>query len=168
MSMPEAAAPLVRPPLGVHFATVLGIGHLRPASGTWASIAAGALGWAFCAWAGESRLLPGLVVATIAASVIGLLASPAAIRHFARRDPSQVVIDEVAGTWAALACIPAAVLHREPFLAVAVAVLWFRVFDIAKPWPVGWLERLPGAWGIMVDDLAAGLLAGAMSAAVLH
>lgn len=166
--MPEAAAPLVRPPLGVHFATVLGIGHLRPASGTWASIAAGMAAWAFCAWAGEGRLLPGLVAATIAVSVIGLLASPAAMRHFARRDPSQVVIDEVAGTWAALACIPAAVLHREPLLAVAVAVAWFRVFDIAKPWPVGWLERLPGAWGIMVDDLAAGLLAGAMSAAVLH
>ena len=49
-----------------------------------------------------------------------------------------------------------------------LAVLLFRVFDIAKPWPVGWFERLPGAVGIMADDLAAGAVAGILAAALLH
>ena len=52
--------------------------------------------------------------------------------------------------------------------AVIVAVLLFRVFDIAKPWPVSWFERLPGAFGIIADDLAAGVFAGILAVALLH
>ncbi len=166
--MPEAVIHRGRPPLGVVVATVLGIGNLRPAPGTWASIAAGAIAYPLCVGASETALIPALIAGVLGATALGLLAAPSAIKHFARLDPSQVVIDEVAGAWTALACIPAATLHRAPLLGIAIAVAWFRVFDIAKPWPVGWLERLPGAWGIMADDLAAGVLAGAMSAAVLH
>ncbi len=166
--MAEAPPAAARPGVGVLIATAGGIGFLRPAPGTWASVAAGLAAWVLCLEAGEQALTPVLVAGALAALAAGLLSSPAAIRHFARKDPSQVVIDEVLGTWAAIACIPASVLHREALLAVAVAVLAFRVFDIAKPWPVGWFERLPGGWGIMADDLAAGLVAGAFSAAVLH
>ncbi len=159
---------MARPGIGVVMATALCIGFLRPAPGTWASIAAGLAAWALCQTADQALLLPALLAGSCVALAAGLLSSPAAIRHFARKDPSQVVIDEVFGTWAAVACIPPAVLHRQPLLAVALAVLAFRVFDIAKPWPVNCFERLPGAWGIMADDLAAGLVAGAFSAAVLH
>jgi phosphatidylglycerophosphatase A len=168
MSMAEAPPAAVRPGLGVLVATAGGLGFLRPGPGTWASVAAGLMAWALCAACGEAALTPALAAGAAAALAAGLLAAPAAIRHFSRQDPSQVVIDEVLGAWVAIACIPATVLHREPLLAVAVAVLAFRVFDIAKPWPVGWFERLPGGWGIMADDLAAGLVAGAFSAAVLH
>jgi phosphatidylglycerophosphatase A len=168
MSMAEASPAALRPGLGVLIATAGGIGFLRPAPGSWASVAAGLAAWALCLELDQAALLPALVAGAIIALAAGLLSAPAAIRHFSRQDPSQVVIDEVLGTWAAVACIPASVLHREALLAVAVAVLAFRVFDIAKPWPVGWFERLPGGWGIMADDLAAGLVAGAFSAAVLH
>jgi phosphatidylglycerophosphatase A len=168
MSMAEALPAAARPGVGVLVATAGGIGFLRPAPGSWASVAAGLAAVVLCLAAGEEALAPALVAGALAALAAGLLSAPAAIRYFSRQDPSQVVIDEVLGTWVAVACIPASVLHRETLLAVAVAVLAFRVFDIAKPWPVGWFERLPGGWGIMADDLAAGLVAGACSAAVLH
>jgi len=166
--MAEAPPAALRPGLGVLIATAGGIGFLRPAPGTWASVAAGLVAGVLCLEAGEQALTPALLTGAVAALIAGLLSAPAAIRYFTRQDPSQVVIDEVLGTWVAVACIPASVLHRQALLAVALAVLAFRVFDIAKPWPVGWFERLPGGWGIMADDLAAGLVAGAFSAAVLH
>ncbi|MFV2089057.1 MAG: phosphatidylglycerophosphatase A [Pseudomonadales bacterium] len=68
-------------------------------------------------------------------------------------DPGAIVIDEFAGQWLVLLLAPA-----EP-LVVLGGFLLFRLFDIWKPWPVGWLERrVPGAFGVMVDDLAAGLM----------
>jgi phosphatidylglycerophosphatase A len=72
-------------------------------------------------------------------------------------DPGAVVIDEVAGQWLAV------VLLRADPLAYFLAFVFFRLFDIAKPWPVGWLDRtLKGGLGIMVDDLMAGLYAGVL------
>ena len=67
-------------------------------------------------------------------------------------DPAYVVIDEVAGVWIACFLLPASL----PKLAAAFVV--FRVFDIGKWFPMRQLERLPGGWGIVADDLAAGLL----------
>ena len=106
--------------------------------------------------------LVGIVITTIA----GIACAPAAIRAFGVADPAPVVIDEVAGTWLALACLPQHALGH-PFTAVIVAVGLFRVFDIAKPWPLDWCERLPAGWGIMADDLAAGALAGCLAAVIL-
>jgi phosphatidylglycerophosphatase A len=100
-------------------------------------------------------------------TLVGLAVCPAAARHFGRSDPSHVVIDEVAGVWCALALLPTAVLHEQSLLAVALAVGWFRVFDIAKPWPVSWLERIPGPASIMADDVAAGIIAGLVTTALL-
>lgn len=165
--MPESAV-AVRPSVAVFIATACGVGHLRPAPGTWASVAAGLVALGVIGMAPGAQLQVVFLVMAGVATVIGLAVCPAAMRHFARRDPSQVVIDEVAGTWLAVAVIPALTLGTEPLLAVALAVAAFRLFDIAKPWPVGWLERLPGAWGIMADDLAAGLLAGFLATAALH
>lgn len=111
------------------------------------------------------RLTVGLIA--VAVSLLGLAVCPLAARHFADHDPRQVVIDEVAGVWCALAMLPAALLHDQLLIAVVLAVAWFRVFDIAKPWPVGWLERVPGPASIMFDDLAAGILAGLVTTALL-
>ena len=75
------------------------------------------------------------------------------------KDPSFVVIDEVAGQWIAL--LPAGL---DPVLFVA-GFLAFRLFDIWKPWPVSWADRdVPGALGVMLDDL----IAGAYAAAVVY
>ena len=70
-----------------------------------------------------------------------------------KSDPSEVVIDEVVGIWIALAGISTGNLH------LAAAFLFFRLFDIWKPGPINRLQALPGGWGIMLDDVAAGLLA---------
>lgn len=67
------------------------------------------------------------------------------------KDPSCVVIDEWAAMWLLCCFLPL------NLTAYAIATALFRLFDICKPWPISWAERLPGAWGIMIDDyLAAG------------
>ena len=152
----------------VAVATVGGIGDLRPAPGTWASVAAGVGVLALVLSVPASVLTPVLLLAAVLATLAGLATAGIAARRLGRGDPSQVVIDEVAGVLLAAACIPAAALVREPVLAVGLAVVFFRVFDIAKPWPVASCERLPGALGIMADDLVAGLLAGLLAASLLY
>lgn len=147
-------------------ATCGGIGRLRPASGTWATAAALAL--AAGLWAMDLRgpwVMAGVMVV---ASVACVLASPAAIRATGQLDPSLVVIDEVAGTFAALAVLPAGVTAEAPWTTLAVAGLLFRILDIGKPWPLLALEHLPGGYGILLDDLAGGFLAGMLTLAVLH
>lgn len=166
--MPESAAPLPMQRVAVWCATVLGIGRLRPAPGTWASIAAGVAAWPAIVLLPDTLITSVLLAGVVLATVVGLVAAPAAIHHFRSGDPGPVVIDEIAGTWLAIALVPATTLAAAPLTAVVVGVLLFRVFDIAKPWPVGWFERLPGAVGIMADDLAAGALAGILAAALLH
>ncbi|ABB23337.1 phosphatidylglycerophosphatase A family protein [Pelodictyon luteolum] len=68
-------------------------------------------------------------------------------------DPSEVTIDELSGQWLALLFLPAG-----PVPAL-LAFLFFRIYDILKPGPVDMAQRLRGGWGIMADDLLAGLLA---------
>jgi phosphatidylglycerophosphatase A len=70
-------------------------------------------------------------------------------------DPPWVVIDEGAGQLIALS----AIANEASLLQVAMAFGLFRGLDVAKPGPVGWADRQPGAWGVMLDDLVAGLLA---------
>jgi phosphatidylglycerophosphatase A len=154
--------------LAVAAATAGGVGYLRPASGTWGTAAAAAAAGAWIALAPSSWLVPGLWLAVVAATAVGLASCGAAIRRFGVGDPSPVVIDEVAGTWLALALVPSSTLLASPVATVLIAALAFRVFDIAKPWPISWLERLPGGVGIMADDLAAGLLAGMLTVAAIH
>ena len=74
-------------------------------------------------------------------------------RGCGRRDPGAIVIDEVAGVLIALFWIPVT------WIGLLAGFLAFRVFDIAKPFPVGAAERLPAGWGVMADDVVAGLYA---------
>ena len=76
-------------------------------------------------------------------------------------DPSQAVIDEVAGQWIALLFIP-----FSP-ITVLLAFILFRLFDILKPGPVDWAQRLPGGWGIMTDDVLAGIFANVTLRAIM-
>ena len=69
------------------------------------------------------------------------------------KDPGIVVVDEVLGQWVTLLALP-----FTPATA-ALGFLLFRAMDIVKPWPARDLERLPGGWGIMADDVAAGVYA---------
>lgn len=150
----------------VLLATWFGAGRLRPAPGTWGSAASALLALPVLAMAGPDTGRVILLVFLVAAIWAGVACAGAAARHFAVEDPPEVVIDEVAGVWLALLVMPGHLLG-QPLLAVTAAFFLFRVFDIAKPWPVTWCEHLPGGWGIMADDLAAGILAGCLATALL-
>ncbi len=101
------------------------------------------------------------LAAGIAFSLIaGIPAAGIAAQQSGQEDPGFVVIDEVAGQCVALLGCPADWAHALVCLAL------FRLFDITKPYPVGKLEDLPGGWGIVFDDVAAGLYAFAIAALV--
>ena len=95
-----------------------------------------------------------LILSWITCLIIGTFASAHYTDMTGRKDPSEVIIDEVAGQWVALLFIPHDILY------LIAAFILFRLFDITKCWPVNWAERLPGGLGVMVDDLLAGLMAG--------
>ena len=124
-----------------------GIGFLRPAPGTWGSLAAAILGSGLLALGGPWLLAAGVLLSTAA----GWWAIP---RAGGDADPGWVVIDEVAGMW--LAMLP---LSRPTLLGIAAAFLLFRLFDITKPGPIARIDRFPGPVGVMGDDLLAGLAA---------
>jgi phosphatidylglycerophosphatase A len=155
-------------------ATVFGIGLLRPAPGTWASAAALPAGLAIDRFAG----FPGLALATLAVTLAGFWAVARELADRRGDDPSEFVIDEVAGQWLAL-LFPAAAFWAMGMSDWALrawpgwvaAFLFFRLFDVWKPWIVGWADRLEDVRGVMLDDLLAGLLAGVatmLAAAVAH
>jgi phosphatidylglycerophosphatase A len=121
--------------------TFFGAGLLRPGPGTYGSVAA---------------LLLWTVAAALIATAIGIPAATIIARESGRDDPGHVVIDEVAGQLFALIAIPADWRHA------ALALLLFRLLDITTPPPIRQLERLHGGTGIMLDDVAAGLIALAL------
>jgi len=84
--------------------------------------------------------------------IMGVFTSNQVIKDTGKDDPSEVVIDELAGQWLALIGLP----HSIGF-AIASFII-FRILDIAKPFPINQLEKLPQGWGVMLDDLAAGLI----------
>jgi phosphatidylglycerophosphatase A len=88
-------------------------------------------------------------------------ASAAYAAELGQLDPGCIVIDEVCGQLIALAFLPAA------WVPVGASFVLFRFFDIIKPWPIRKLEKLPGGWGIMADDVGAGLAAAALARLVL-
>mmetsp|Transcript_1155 Transcript_1155/g.2304 ORF Transcript_1155/g.2304 Transcript_1155/m.2304 type:complete len:162 (-) Transcript_1155:207-692(-) len=135
-----------------------GVGLLRPAPGTWGSLA-GLIAAVLLHMIGGFWLL---FVATLAVTALGWWAVQSRVGD-SDDDPSEIVIDEVAGQWVALwpvsfgaTMMTADILALYPGLIAAFVV--FRLFDIAKPGPVGWADRKHGAFGIMADDLIAGWL----------
>ena len=147
--------------------TFFGIGRLRPAPGTWGSAAAVLLA-VLVYQAGGALLIP---LGAVLAALIGFWAVPQALRMTTDEDPSEIVIDEVAGQWLAMSftVIPlwrhgVSILDAWP--AFVVPFLLFRLFDIWKPWLVGRADRQGGAVGVMMDDLWAGLFAGIGSVAL--
>ena len=122
-----------------------GVGFLRPAPGTWGSAVVLPV-----AWAGPAA------AALLAMLLLGLGLWALRDCPEAEGDPGWVVIDEGAGMALALAAL------AEPGWDVLLAFALFRLFDIWKPGPVGWLDRQKGPAGVMGDDIAAGALAGAV------
>lgn len=139
------------------------VGLLRPAPGTWGSIAAVILGVAIDHFFG----FPVFALCTALVIALGFWSCQKALADRPGDDPSEIVIDEVAGQWIALLFPAAAFWHRglEDWWWVAypgwvAPFLFFRLFDIWKPWLVGRADRRGDPAGVMLDDLWAGLFAG--------
>jgi phosphatidylglycerophosphatase A len=129
-------------------ATAFGSGYAPLAPGTAGSAVGLLLFWplARLAW-------PWQLAACVLVFFVGVAAGGRVARNLGVEDPGLVVIDEVAGQWITLTALP-----FTPAVALA-GFLLFRLMDVVKPWPARDLERLPGGWGIMADDAAAGLYA---------
>jgi phosphatidylglycerophosphatase A len=159
----------------LHWITVFGLGHMRPASGTWGSLPP--VLFAACVivvahkldvqvrtgphdvdlllWA---VLHAGLITFLLLFSGACIAQGDAAEARFGKKDPGQAVADETAGqTLPLLAIAPATYADtHHALMAVAAAFFIFRILDIIKPWPARSLQRIPGGWGILIDDLFAG------------
>lgn len=136
----------------VAVATWFGAGLSPVMPGTVGSLAALPFAWAIAAWGGWSALAAGAVLVF----AVGLWAAGGYMALTGEHDPGPIVVDEVAGQWIAL--LPASLAPAD-FIAGFVL---FRLFDILKPWPISWADRrLPGAFGVMADDVLAGAFAAA-------
>lgn len=139
-------------------ATVFGIGRAPVAPGTVMSIVAVLLAWPIAVFEGRFALL----FAGIAVAAIGTWACEHYALDLRQSDPSEAVVDELAGQWLVCAFAPVSIL------AFALAFVLFRIFDILKPWPISRLEKIPGGLGIMADDLGAAAAAAAIIAICAH
>ena len=150
-------------------ATGFGSGRLRPAPGTWGSLAAlliwiGARQWlAPHLGSGLKAWLVGALAPALLLTLVAVPVSDRVAKASGHEDPGFIVIDEWAGQWIALLGLPFAArgwLDPWPLLPFFL----FRLFDIWKPGPVDAAQRLPGGWGIVMDDVLAGILAALLTA----
>jgi phosphatidylglycerophosphatase A len=138
--------------LAVLLATGFGIGRLPVAPATWASAAVALLLF----------LLPDAARNPFPLGLTALAALPVAVwsSHEAEkelgRDAHPIVVDEVVGMLVAVWAVPHAA-GASPALLLAAAFFLFRIFDILKPFPIRQSQALPGGWGVVVDDLLAGV-----------
>ncbi len=136
--------------LSLVVATWFGVGRLPVMPGTWGSLAALPLWWLFSSLTG--LVYSGLVVGL---SALAIYFCDQAEIALGRQDAPAIVFDEVVGQLVALAGCSGSLWQ------IMVGVFLFRVFDILKPWPIGWVNvHMTGGLGIVLDDVLAGLLAG--------
>jgi len=138
---------LLRSPLG-WLATGFGAGLSPIAPGTAGTLVGLVLFWPLA-------LLPHGVqaAAIIVVCLVGVWSASLVARHEGRKDPGLAVVDEIAGMWISLFWIPLSLW------TIVAAFLLFRAMDVVKPFPARRLEDLPGGWGIVADDVMAGIYA---------
>jgi len=139
-----------------------GVGYVPGMPGTYGSAVGVLLCWAWLTWGGG---FAAYVALTVALGAVGVWAAGAAERAFGREDDGRIVVDEVVGQLVALAPVVLWLRDRTLLPALVTGFVLFRVFDIAKPGPVGRAERgFPGGVGVMADDVVAGAMAAALLA----
>lgn len=129
-------------------ATCFKVGYLPLAPGTWGSVFAILLWWAFLK--NVNIYIFGILI--IFSFLIGIVASNIVIDQRGDTDPSYIIIDELVGQWLALLFIP------QEYFYIVISFISFRFFDIVKPWPISLIEKLPKGLGVMSDDFIAGLI----------
>jgi len=167
---PQPARPKA-PRIAWLLATGFGSGYLKPAPGTWGSLA-GLVAWLalvaglhrfgglFAPWV--------LLAAPLALTLLAVWASQRVLDETGQKDPSFIVIDEWAGLWFALTpLLFTLTLQPQPWLLwvarLVAPFMLFRLFDIWKPGVVDRAQALPGGWGVVMDDVLAGLLAALLT-----
>lgn len=134
------------------YATGCGVGLAPKAPGTFGSLLGPPIVWI---WQSLDRPTHEGLIVTLVGILLGVGAAGRVSRRYGLADPGCVVCDEIAAFAIVLAWTPVT------WITAVLGFAWFRIFDIAKPWPIGRLEQLPGGWGIMADDLLAGVFAAA-------
>jgi phosphatidylglycerophosphatase A len=151
--------------------TIMGVGYIRPAPGTWGSLVALPWAWLLHVIGG----LPLLVLAIVVGFFKGWWATAKMTTGQDDHDPSEIVVDEVIGQWIALLPLSYAAWSME----ISILAMWpgwiaafalFRFLDITKLGPVGWADRMNTPLGVMLDDVIAGVFAalGVMVLAALY
>jgi phosphatidylglycerophosphatase A len=159
-AIPSTALPITRTAWAWTIATFFGAGYWRPGPGTAGSVAAAGI-WLACGKiAGHHLTMQQYSWITAAAALawllIGIPAATIVARESGRKDPQIVVVDEAVGQWIALFAAP------SNWTFAILGLIFFRLFDVWKPFPIRKIEKLPDGWGIMLDDVAAGILAMAV------
>ena len=143
-------------------ASCFGLGRLPVAPGTWGSLPPAiifALMWHF----GASSVLISVIMAalTLTGSAVCVICAPAVIRATGKADPRVVVADEFAGQALTFLVVPfmatGTISTKQIWVTAVLGFLVFRLFDIVKPWPIRRVEKLPEGWGVLADDLLAGV-----------
>jgi len=133
----------------------LNSGLLPKAPGTWGSVVGGIFGYIILMFLPQSTLfLLSIFITIIAVKQIDIYEKETGIH-----DDKRIVIDEIAGMWIAMS------LAGGSLVATILSFIYFRIFDIKKPSIIGKIdEKVDGGWGVMGDDLVAGVVAGILSA----
>jgi len=134
--------------------TVYNIGKLPLAPGTWSSFLAVLVWYIFF---GEINPIYFLLIIFIL-FLLGIISSKIIIKNSIEHDPSKIVIDEWVGQWISFLFLPVSLVNA------IIGFILFRLFDISKLKPIGYMEKIKGGWGIMLDDV----LAGGMTLIILH
>jgi phosphatidylglycerophosphatase A len=150
------------------FTSCFGLGLLPLCPGTWGSLPPVGMYLLLAYFQMSANWITILMVVWfLAASVICFTFVPAVIAKTGREDPGEVVIDELAGQ--CIVFVPAAMFTElNPLLVAGLGFVFFRLFDIVKPFPIKKLEKLPAGLGILADDLLAGIYAAVVLVFLSH
>ncbi len=160
---PGSPSPSGLDALALSIATLGPVGRMPKAPGTWGSAAA----LLVSPWLFQPLPLAARCAALVGVLAVGTWAAGRAGRVLGKEDPGCVVVDELLGQWTAFAPFHlGSFTSSTPWELLALFGL-FRVFDILKPWPIRWADsKVRGGFGVMLDDLLAGLMAAALYALV--
>lgn len=143
-----------------------GVGYLPLMPGTFGSLVGVGLFLVLVQMTGGVVRIGAVLISVIAVTIGGIWAATRTEKVMNRKDPGIIVVDEVAGQL--LALLPLTFLTRNPpLLAVMVSFTLFRCFDIVKPYPLRRLEGLGGGFGVMCDDLVAGVYAAVITSVIV-
>lgn len=146
------------------FTSCFGLGRLPVAPGTWGSLPPAVVFGLMCSLNAPPVEIAIVMAALVLVGSVACVAfAPAAMAATGKNDPGEVVADELAGQAVTFLVSPFLALNtasqKEIWITALAGFVLFRIFDISKPWPIRTLEKLPAGWGILADDLLAGVFA---------